>query len=37
MSVTAGDGRQQTASTLNPKGLVDYATGSHGRAAGLLR
>ena len=36
MSVTAGDGRQQTASTLNPKAIVDYATGSHGRAAALL-
>jgi 4-amino-4-deoxy-L-arabinose transferase-like glycosyltransferase len=36
MSVTAGDGRRQTASTLNPKAIVDYATGSHWRAVALL-
>ncbi|MGE0036300.1 MAG: ArnT family glycosyltransferase [Xanthobacteraceae bacterium] len=36
MSVTAGDGRRQTASTLNPKAIVDYATGSHWRAVTLL-
>ncbi|HEX6216691.1 MAG TPA: phospholipid carrier-dependent glycosyltransferase, partial [Vicinamibacterales bacterium] len=35
MSVTAGDERQ-AATTLNPKALVDYATGSHWRAVGVL-
>jgi 4-amino-4-deoxy-L-arabinose transferase-like glycosyltransferase len=35
MSVTAG-GERQAATTLNPKALVDYATGSHGRAVGVL-
>ena len=35
MSVTAGDERR-AATTLNPKALIDYATGSHRRAVGLL-
>ena len=36
MSLTAGGERQQAATTLNPKAIVDYATGSHRRAVGLL-
>ena len=37
MSVTAGDGRQQNRlDAANPEAIVDYATGSHGRAAALL-
>ena len=35
MSVTAGDERQ-AATTLNPKAIVDFATGSHRRAVGVL-
>ncbi len=36
MSVTAGDGRRQAAAALDLKKVVDYATGSHRRAIGML-
>ena len=36
MSVTAGDGRRQAAATLDLRKAVDYATGSHRRAIGML-
>ena len=36
MSVTAGDGRRQAAAALDLRKVVDYATGSHRRAIGML-